>query len=159
MAAPEPGHERDRHEARNVRLREVVDVIVLRDGEALPAALGLTVYLAEQLEDHGSVVESDARVGVRHFDDGGVALGADVEEPPLVTTERDVGDDVDPLLRVGERTLEREVEVRSDDQLARRSALTKHRGHIRERSVAPAPGRSPGRAGRGARRRAGRHPS
>ena len=132
VAPAELGHERDRHEARNVRLRQIVDVVVLRDGEALPATLGLTVDLAEQPENHGSVVERDPRVSVRHVDDGGVALGRHVKEPPLVPTERDVRDDVDPLVRVGERTLEHQVEIRRDDQLARRFALTKQLGHIRE---------------------------
>ena len=51
VAAAEPGDERDRHEARNVRLGQIVDVVVLRDGEALPPTLGLAIDLAEQLED------------------------------------------------------------------------------------------------------------
>ena len=49
--------------------------------------------------------------------------------------ERDVGDDVELLARLRERTLEREVEVRGHDQLAWRAALAQEPGELGERAV------------------------
>ena len=53
MATTKTGYERDRHEAGNLPLREIVDVIVLGDDEAVPLALGLAIYLSVNLEDDG----------------------------------------------------------------------------------------------------------
>ena len=99
-------------------LREVVDVVVLADDEALPLALGAAVDAAVDLEDHRAPVERELGVGVRDLDDGRGAVGGDVQELAAVPPEREVGDDVELLARARERLLERVVEVRRHDQLA-----------------------------------------
>ena len=53
VATTKTGDERDRHEAGNLPLREIVDVIVLGDDEAVPLALGLAIHLSVNLEDDG----------------------------------------------------------------------------------------------------------
>ena len=53
MATTKPGDERDGHEAGNLPLREIVDVIVLGDDKAVPLALGLAIYLSMNLENDG----------------------------------------------------------------------------------------------------------
>src|SRR5918996_3870978 len=53
------------------------------------------------------------------------------EAPPMLP-RRDVRDDVELLARVLERTLEREVVVRADDELVRNAALAKNRRQLCE---------------------------
>src|SRR5207237_8258252 len=54
VAPAEFRHQRDGDEAGDLGLGKVVDVIVLRDHEALPFALRLSVDLAVDLQDYGA---------------------------------------------------------------------------------------------------------
>ena len=67
-----------------------------------------------ELEDHRPPIEREvACVLVRPLDEGAVASWIDVTELSAVPALRDVGDDVELLACVEERTLEREVVARA----------------------------------------------
>ena len=69
MAAAELRGERDRDGAADVAVREVVDVVVLGDDEALERARRRPVDAAVQLEDHRAALERElGRVRVRQVD-------------------------------------------------------------------------------------------
>ena len=69
MAAPQAGGQRDGEHAAEAGLREVGDVVVLADDEALERARRRAIDLTVDLEDHGSLVERHVRIGVRQLDD------------------------------------------------------------------------------------------
>ena len=108
-----------RDEARDVCLRQIVDVIVLGDCEALPLALRVSVDLTEELEDHAPLPHGETRIRVRHVHDDRIAIGGHVQESALVTPRCDVGDDVDLLSCLGASSLQREIEVRCEHEGAR----------------------------------------
>src|SRR5580765_852959 len=123
MAATELGREAHRDNARDIRLREVVDVIVLGDDEALPLALRAPVDLAVQLQDHGPALERKVDVGVREVDQPWLGVRRQVAELSAVAPAGEIGDDVELLPRVREGALERNVVARGDDELVRRAAF------------------------------------
>jgi len=148
VAAAQLRGERDRDGAADVAAREVVDVVVLGDDEALPLAGRVAVEAAVQLEDHGPPLERQlGRVGVRQVDHARGPVGTDVAEPAAVTPGRDVRDDVELLAGVEERLLEQEVVARRDEQLVRRATVAQDGRHRREEAV------DGGRRGRDAQHR------
>ena len=140
VAPAQPRSDCDGHDDGDLRLREVVDVVVLADDEALPLASGRAVDAAVDLEDHRAPLERQVGVGVRHVDDRRGAVGPDVQELAAVPAQRDIGDDVEVLACLVERPLERVVEVRRDDQLVRTAVsavagLRRGRGSGRQDAV------------------------
>src|SRR5262249_55184936 len=100
VAPPQSRSDRDRHDDRDLGLREMVDVIVLADDEALPFALGSHVDAAVELEDHGAALERKAGVRVRDLDDLCRSVSADMDELAAIPAERDVRHDVVILLQL-----------------------------------------------------------
>ncbi len=69
MAPPQLRSERDRNDVRQLGLREVADVVVFADDEALTIAIRARVDLAVDLENHGTLLEGELGVGVGNRDD------------------------------------------------------------------------------------------
>ena len=124
MAATELCAERDGDDARDLGLREVLDVVVLGDDEALPlAVLAAAADLAMELEDDRAALERElGRVRVRHLDQGSGSVRRDVAELATVPAGSEVRNDIELLTGVEERALERQVVTRGDDQLVRGSS-------------------------------------
>ena len=135
VAAPELRDERDGHEAADISLCEVVDVVVLGDRKAFPLAIGLAVDLAEQSQDDGSLIQRNPGVRVRDLDDRRLAVARDVQEATLVTPAGNVRDDVDVLARIRERPLERKVEIRRQHERAGCTMVTGEPCSLCERTV------------------------
>ena len=136
MASAQLRGERDRYDGGELRAPEVVDVVVLRDDEALPFPLGQRVDCAVELEQNRSPLEGELdRVRVRHVDRSWRLPRRAVPEATAVRPGGDVGDDVELLPRLLERALEREVVVRAHDQLVRGPALAHQRGNARQKAV------------------------
>src|SRR6185437_2401832 len=135
MAPPELRRERHREDDRDLGLREVVDVVVLADDEALPLALRAAVDAAVDLEDHRSALERDVGVRVGDLDEGGGAVEADMQELAAVGAEREIRDDVEVLACLPERLLEDVVEVGRDDQLIRAAARSEQARQLGQRPV------------------------
>src|SRR5439155_14401570 len=110
VASPEPRGERHGERTGNVGRGEVVEVVVFADDEALPLASGAAVDAAVDLEDHAPPLERDIRVRIRRLDDDRGPVGARVQELPLVSSDREVRDDVELAARRPERLLEELVE-------------------------------------------------
>jgi len=129
MAATELCAERDGDDARDLGLREVLDVVVLGDDEALPlAVLAAAADLAMELEDDRAALERElGRVRVRHLDQGSGPVRRDVAELATVPAGSEVRNDIELLTGVEERALERQVVTRGDDQLVRGAALAQER--------------------------------
>ena len=106
MAAAELRSERHGHDVREVALRQIPDVVVLADDEALAVAFGARIDSAVHLEDHRPLGQRELRVGVRDGDDRLGAVGRPVEELSSVRAERDERDDVDLFSALLERALE-----------------------------------------------------
>src|SRR5262249_5275325 len=115
--------------AREIRLRQVPDVVVLRDDEALPLTRVVANDLPVDLQDYGSALETElGRVRVRELDQRPVSIGRDVTEPPPVPARREIRDDIELLSRIGKCLLERSVVARGHDQLMRNAAVPQYRG-------------------------------
>ena len=106
---------------------EVVDVVVLADGEALPLARAAAVDVAVDLEQDAPLVQSQTGVGVRLVDDGGGSVGSDVEELAPIAAGGDVDHDVEILAGGVERALDAGIEGGRDDQLLRQPITAKQR--------------------------------
>src|SRR6266571_2802734 len=136
MATPELGCQRHGDGAGEIRLREIVDVVVLRDDEALPLTVWTAVNLSMELEDDGAPLQGKlGGVGVRQIDEPATSLRRDVAELASSRARRNVGDDVEFFTRFEERGLEREVVARRHDQLVRHPTLAQNRRDRREESV------------------------
>ncbi len=96
---------------------------------------GMRVDGAAELEEDGALVERELGVRVRHLHGPRRLARRPMPEPPLVRPARDVGDDVELLLRLLERALEPQVVVRRHDQLVWDAALAQERRQRREQPV------------------------
>src|SRR6185436_3651251 len=98
VAPPQLRGERNGNGPGDVALREVVDVVVLGDDEALPFTFRASVDLTVQLQDHRALFERQLRrVRVRQVDQTSGSVWADVTELPAVRPGGDVRDDVELL--------------------------------------------------------------
>ncbi len=128
MAATELGRERHGYDGGQLRVPEVVDVVVLGDDEALPLALGERVDGSVELQQDRPALERELdRVRVRDVDRPGRLTGRAVPEAAALRARRNVRHDVELLARILERALEGEVVVRADDELVQRAAITEQR--------------------------------
>src|SRR5262249_47114242 len=128
VAAAELRRQTDRYRPREVCATEVVDVVVLRDDEALPLALGVGVDRAPELQQHGAALQRKLRrVRVGDVDRAWRLAGRAMPEPAAMGTGRYVRDDVDLLPGLGERLLEREVVVGRDDERVGGAVLPRER--------------------------------
>ena len=119
----------------DLRLRQVVDVIVLAHDEALPFAIGVHVDAAVDLENDRPALERQIGVRVRHLDDCCRPVRPQVQELAAVTAESDVPHDVTLLPCLVERPFEAIVEVRRHDQLVRLAVRPQETGDPGERAV------------------------
>ena len=95
VAAAELGRERHGHDRRQLRVPEVVDVVVLGDDEAFPLALGERVDGSVELQQDRPALERELyRVGVGDVDRSGRLTGRTVPEAAALGTGRNVRDDV-----------------------------------------------------------------
>src|SRR5919202_3583821 len=99
MAAAKLRAERHRHDARDLGLGEVLDVVVLGDDEALPLALVRALAdLTVELEDDRAALERQlGRVRVRNFDQRSGSVRREVAELAPIPPGGEVRDNVELL--------------------------------------------------------------
>ena len=136
MTSPQAGRDRHRHGAPESARRQVVDVVVLGDHEALPGPLRRAIESAVELQDDGSPVGVDlVGVPVGNIDDPHRPLGREMAELPTVRPRREIPDDVERLSGLQQRILQREVVRRGHDELRSRAALSQEPRQAREEPV------------------------
>ena len=127
-----------RHDARQVALGEIPDVVVLADDEALLAAIGAGIDPAVHLQDHRPLCKRQLRVRVRDGDHGLRPVRRSMQELPPVRAERDERDDVHFLAALLECALERAAVGGGDEQLVLDAMRTCSSGRLaRKRSTGP----------------------
>ena len=104
-------------DVRQLALREVPDVVVLADDEALPVSIRPRIDPAVHLQDHGPLRQRELRVRVRDGDHGLRPVRRSMQELAPVRAERDEGDDVHFFAAILERALERTAVGGRDEQL------------------------------------------
>ncbi len=136
MAASQLCCERNGNSAGKIRLREVVDVVVLGDDEALPLPVGSAIDLAVQLQDHRSLIQRQlGGIRVRYLDQPPTAIRSDVAELPAPRPRGQVGHDIELLPRFEECCLQCDVVARRHDQLMWHAALPQDGGSGGEEPV------------------------
>ena len=136
MAAPQPSEDAHRDELGQVGVRQVLDVVVLADHEAV-ARFVAAVDRAVDLEDHGAGVEREPGVLVGAIDQPALAVREAVDEAAVVRATGHVDDDLVGLARVAEGALEDVVVVGGDDELVEVALPLRlqRRGKRREEAV------------------------